>query len=133
MRKKVSIVVLCAVLIMGLCGCGVKNQIVGKWEMGDPNNIINYEFTSDNKVILDQCNDDGTWVRWEYTYELKEGRLLRTNGTYTANGVSTKTDDQLPVIYNVNGDTLTLEALSHLGKAQFTKVDEFTYKNPNII
>lgn len=131
-KKAILLATLLAVLISGLCGCEKNNPIVGKWETGDPHNIVNYEFTSDYRVILDKRLADGSWQRQECTYELKEGRLLRSADTSTASpDADGCTDDQIPVIYRINGDTLTLEALSHLGKTEFHRVADFTDKNPN--
>jgi hypothetical protein len=134
MKRIMMLAALAAVLIIGLCGCEKNNPIVGKWETGDASHIVNYEFTSDCRVILDQRNSDGTWQRQECTYELKEGRLLRSasesNAGADADGCP-EAENQVPVIYHINDDVLTLEALSHLGQTSFHKVDEFTDRNPN--
>ena len=127
MKRKILLAALLAVLMIGLCGCETASPIVGKWETGDSDHIVNYEFTADHRVILDQRLDDGSWQRLECSYELKEGRLLRSGYESDADGC---TEDQVPVIFHVNGDELTLEALSHLGQSQYHRVDAFTCSNP---
>lgn len=136
MKKNILFTAILVMIMIALCGCAKTNSIVGKWESDEPNKIINYEFTSDNRVILDRCNDEGIWEHLECNYELKNGRLLRSAYSNvdpcTAHDEDTEENpNQIPVIYTIDGNTLILEAISHLGKAQFSKVDTFTYPNPN--
>ncbi len=136
MKKNFLFSTILVLLVIALCGCAKTNSIVGKWESDEPGKIINYEFTSDHQVLLDRCDGNGNWEHLECHYELKNGRLLRSaypdaDPCTDHDECNEETPNQVPVIYTIDGDTLILEAISQLGKAQFTKVDTFTNPNPN--
>jgi hypothetical protein len=133
MKKTISVLML-AVMLLLMGGCQKEATIVGKWESSDPSKIINYEFTADHKVIQDQLQSDGSWDHTVSNYELKEGRLIRSNSAEvieSAGNWDEAVPVQIPVIYTIDGDTLVLEAISHLGKTEFHRVDSFSTPNPN--
>lgn len=134
MKNKLSVLVLVVLMMSVMGGCQQKATIEGKWESSDPTKVINYEFTEEHKVIQDQLQSDGSWDHIVSDYELKEGRLIRSNGAEVIESAGSWDEEvpvQIPVIYTVNGDTLVLEAISHLGKFEFHRVDSFSTPNPN--
>ncbi len=134
MKKAIKGLILMAIMMLAVSGCQKEATIVGKWETGDPAKVINYEFTEDHQVIQDQLLSDGSWVHTVADYELKSGRLLRSSGAEVLESEHRHDEEvpaEIPVIYSIDGDTLVLEAISHLGKIEFQRVETFTNPNPN--
>ncbi len=110
-------------LLICVSGCAAKDPLVGKWEFYDgEGNISNYEFTSGGKETQDFYHK-GSWSRWEYSYELKDGNLIIKNGKYIADGETTDAVEQEPIPYSVDGDVLTMKDHLNCG---YVRVKEFT-------
>jgi hypothetical protein len=129
--KILSVAVLISIFTMILGGCwtgGQKTKIVGKWEGydGTKDSVVSYyEFSKDNEVTIDvHYNWDVVWDRFHYTYTLNNGKMYFTNGSRFMEGDYIPVEDQKPISFRFEGDTLILD------EYWLKKVETFSETNP---